>query len=202
MAILNQSTLTAMHYFHRQIRRLATLKQRIVIKCLCVLWIGYLNPFFHPVTLADNPTQHQVKVAFIYNFISFTKWPEGTPETLNLCIHGQDPFGGEFNALQDKISNGRKINIMRIGNSMQFESCQVIFFPRSSTEVLSSLLDKIGSRPVLTIADSPGAAARGVIINMSLSDAGRVVFEINQRAALNAELGLSSKLLSLAVTLF
>ncbi len=191
-----------MHYFHRQIRRLATLKQRIVIKCLCVLWIGYLNPFFHPVTLADNPTQHQVKVAFIYNFISFTKWPEGTPKTLNLCIHGQDPFGREFDALQDKVSNDRKINIMRIGNSVQFESCQAVFFPRSSAEVLSSLLDKIGKRPVLTIADSPGAAARGVMINMSLSDAGRVVFEINQHAALNAELALSSKLLSLAVTLF
>jgi hypothetical protein len=50
---------------------------------------------------------------------------------------------------------------------------------------------------VLTVGDSDGYAARGVIANFYLEE-NRVRFEINREAAVRARLGISSQLLKLA----
>jgi hypothetical protein len=54
---------------------------------------------------------------------------------------------------------------------------------------------------VLTVADSPGAAQAGVILNMGLEQ-NRISFKANLGAARDARLILSSKLLRLATEVF
>ena len=200
MAILRKDPI--MNRSHRLSRWFAVFMHKAAVKLLCMLCIGCMNPFAHLEAFADNLIQHQVKVAFIYNFISFTKWPEGTGETLNLCIHGEDPFGSEFDELHNKTSNNHRINLIRIGDTGQFDNCQIIFFPQSAAKALPDLLGEITAKPILTIADSPNAATLGVMINMSISPSDRVIFEINQREALNSDLFISSKLLRLAVKVY
>jgi hypothetical protein len=51
--------------------------------------------------------------------------------------------------------------------------------------------------PVLTVADMEDAAQQGVIIGLAI-DKQRITFEINASAARNANIVLSSRLLSLA----
>ena len=62
---------------------------------------------------------------------------------------------------------------------------------------MPQVLKRRSGSPVLTIADSPGAARRGVALNLSVA-ADRVTFEANLQAARDAGLNLSSKLLRLA----
>jgi len=54
---------------------------------------------------------------------------------------------------------------------------------------------------VLTIADAPGAAKRGVALNMNVVN-NKITFEANLTAARAANVKLSSKLLSLATEVF
>ena len=59
------------------------------------------------------------------------------------------------------------------------------------------MLEAVQGLPVLTVADSAGAARQGAALNMNVV-LGRVTFEANLEAARNARLNLSSKLLRLA----
>jgi hypothetical protein len=40
-----------------------------------------------------------------------TECPAETGATLNLCIHGSDPFGKEIDGLQGKVTAGRSVAV-------------------------------------------------------------------------------------------
>jgi hypothetical protein len=146
---------------------------------------------------ADELPEYRLKAAFIYNFIAFTEWPSDTGPTLNLCIHGQDPFGAEIDGLQGKVAQGRSIALQRKASIDALRGCQVVFIAASAQEHLPKVLDALRGQPVLTVADSAGAMRRGVALNMNVV-AGKVTFEANVQAARAVSLALSSKLLRLA----
>ena len=59
------------------------------------------------------------------------------------------------------------------------------------------MLDVVNGRPALTVADSPGAAARGVALNLA-TDGSKINFEANLRVARGNGLNLNSNMLRLA----
>jgi len=67
----------------------------------------------------------------------------------------------------------------------------------TDTKRLRPVLARTAGRPILTIADAPGAGAAGAIINFYL-DAKHVRFEVNTRAARDSDLKVRAKLLKLA----
>jgi len=145
---------------------------------------------------ADLP-EYRLKAAFIYNFMVYTEWPADTRSPLNLCIHGGDPFGQEIDGLQAKVVAGRSITVERKAAGDSLTHCQVVFIAASAMAGLPRLLESLRDKPVLTVADSPGAMRKGVALNMTVVD-GKVTFEANLQAARRAGLNLSSKLLRLA----
>jgi hypothetical protein len=72
-----------------------------------------------------------------------------------------------------------------------------VFIVPGAIAGLPHVLDALRGKPVLTVADSPGAARQGVVLNMRLTQ-DKISFEANQRAARSAGLGLSSQMLRLA----
>ena len=148
--------------------------------------------------MADSMVEYQVKAAFIYNFIAFTHWPDSTSQTINLCIYGEDYFGQEIDKLQNRPVNNRHIKVTRIADFNQLKACQAIFFSKSVSSQLSSILNDLQNEPILTLADNPNATAQGIAINMSLVNE-KIVFEINLTKVRASGLDISSKLLQLAV---
>jgi hypothetical protein len=146
---------------------------------------------------ADELPEYRLKAAFIYNFIAFTEWPADAGATLNVCIHGQDPFGAEIDGLQGKTVGSRSIALQRKAGLDALRGCQVVFIAPSAQEQLPRVLGALGGQTVLTIADSPGAMRRGVALNMNVAG-GKVTFEANMAAARSGAISLSSKLLRLA----
>lgn len=146
---------------------------------------------------AEELPEYRLKAAFIYNFIVFTDWPAGAGATLNVCIHGQDPFGAEIDGLQGKTVGSRSIALQRKVGIDALRGCQVVFIAASAQEHLPRVLAALEGQTVLTIADSPGAMRRGVALNMNVSG-GKVTFEANMAAARAGSVSLSSKLLRLA----
>jgi len=172
--------------------------KRSICNILLALYLGFCLPVSHSVAMADEIIEYQVKAAFIYNFIAFTHWPDSTSQTINLCIYGEDYFDKEIDKLQNRSVNNRHIKVVRIADLDRLKMCQAIFFSKSVSSQLSSILNDLQNEPILTLADSPNATAQGIAINMRLTN-DKIVFEINLAKVRGAGLDISSKLLQLAV---
>lgn len=149
-------------------------------------------------TADQRPSEHQVKAAFLFSLASFVDWPESERvDTLSIGILGQDPFGDAFAPFLDKQIKDRPVQIHRSTRLQELPPCQVLFICPSEVRYLSQILAYLGDRSVLTVGETEGFAAAGVMINFYLEES-KVRFEINVEATQRAGLRLSSKLLKLA----
>jgi hypothetical protein len=146
---------------------------------------------------ADTAEEYRLKLAFLYNFVSFTEWPATVGATLNLCVYGQDSFGDDLYKLQGRSVAGRSLTVRRATSVDTLANCQVVFIAQPVINNLPRVLDSLRGKPVLTVADSPGASSQGVMLNMSTAQ-NRIQFEANLAGARDNGLVLSSKLLRLA----
>lgn len=146
---------------------------------------------------ADDLAEYRLKAAFLFNFVTFTEWPAEVGNSLTLCVYGPDPFGEDLDRLRGKRVGGRELAVRRVNSVDGLGACQAIFITRPVIGNLSRVLDGVNGRPVLTMADSPGAMRQGVALNMA-TEQNKVTFEASLAAARSQGLGLSSKLLRLA----
>jgi hypothetical protein len=152
-------------------------------------------------TLADELPEYRLKAAFLYNFALFTEWPADVGRALNLCVYGHDPFGKEIDGLQGKEINERSLVVKHRDKGESLTECQIVFISASETRDLEQILGELRGKPVLTIADSVGAARAGTVLNMAVAQS-KITFEANLQVARAAGLRLSSKLLRLATEVY
>lgn len=148
-------------------------------------------------TVADTPSEYQLKAAFLYNFALFTEWPEHVGDTLNLCVYGSDPFGDDLLKLEERSVGTRRLSVHSTPTLTELSNCELVFISRAAIGQLPQILGTVQGSPVLTVADSPSAMRRGVAINM-ITQHNRIAFEANLTAARAQGLNLSSRLLRLA----
>ena len=187
-----------MHFLKRLFRPPDDFLKRSVGHCLLAFWLSLGVPIAQPVAMADDMLEYQVKAAFIYNFIVFTQWPENTSGTIQLCVYGEDYFGHEIDKLHNRSVGKRYIQVARIQSAEKLAQCQAIFFSKSVSNNLSSILIDLQDKSILTLTDNPNAISPGIIINMNVIN-DKIVFEINLAVARRSGLDISSKLLQLAV---
>ena len=150
-----------------------------------------------PSAWAESSVEYRLKAAFLYNFVSFTDWPAALGSKLNLCVYGPDPFDEDLDKLQNQNVAGRSLAVQRSKSVDDLRNCQIVFITHPMIGNLPRVLDNLKGKPVLTVADTPGAAREGVILNM-VTEQDKIVFEANLSAARSNGLNLSSKLLRLA----
>ena len=170
--------------WHRQVRRI-----------WCVTLILALS--FPALSHGAAFSEYELKAAFVYNFASFTDWPPKAAPGMSVCVIGQDPFGRALDALEGKAVKGQSLTVRRIGSIAEARACRVLFISASEANNLPRLLAAVKDLPVLTVADMEDAAHQGVMIGLTI-DKQRITFEINASAVQNANIVLSSRLLSLA----
>jgi hypothetical protein len=169
-----------------------------------LVWAGWLVVVLGlgvmPLQAEEKPAlEVQVKAAFLAKFAMFVEWPAtGTNHDnlpLLIGILGKDPFGEFFESAARRESiNGRAIEIRRGDAAGLLADCHIVFISASESARLSAHLDRLAGKPVLTVGDELNFAARGGMIGF-IKEAGKVRFEINTRAAEQAGLRLSAKLL-------
>lgn len=150
----------------------------------------------------DNPSEYQLKAAFVYNFAKFVDWPpDAFPEprsAFSICILGADPFGRAIDdALRDKTIADHPVVIRRVKEAADARHCQILFVSGSERSQLREILGSLRGASVLVVGDVDGFAASGGAIELTLQD-NHVRFAINPGAADAAGLRISSKLLALA----
>ena len=145
--------------------------------------------------------EYKVKAAYLYNFAKFVEWPAevlADPSLpLNVCVYGKDPFGSALDAIKDKTAKGRKLVVKRYSAIEDVKECHILFISQSERQYLSTLLEKIKDKHILTVSDIEDFAHAGGMIHLRKED-GKIRLEINVDAANNTGLTLSSKLLKIS----
>ena len=149
----------------------------------------------------SQPTESQIKAAFLLNFTKFIEWPAGeasAPGTpFPICLAGEDPFGGFLDQLvEGENVNGRKIAVRHLHGEPQ-GTCGILYVSRQEKNV-PELLAAAGPG-VLTVGEGDSFLDEGGMIAFVLEDR-RVRFNIDKSAAQKAGLKLSSRLLGVART--
>jgi hypothetical protein len=173
------------------------LRNSAMMTCLAI-GIGPVRPF--SVRAADDSLEYQVKAVFLLNFTKFVEWPAsafGAPDSpMAICILGDDPFGSTLDQIvAGEVVSGRKVAVQRMKRAPPPKSCQVLFVGNPGKDGLG-ILPALGPG-VLTVGEGQGFVRDGGMIAFVIEDR-RVRFDINQTAADNAGLKLSSRLLNVA----
>lgn len=148
---------------------------------------------------ADSGIEIELKATYLYKFAPFVEWPAGvfnSPSApLNICVIGADPFGALLDqAVAHQTMGEHPIALKRL--AVAGPGCHIAYVGGAEAFVAQSVT-QFRNSPVLTVTDvQPGSAAHG-IINFVI-EANHVRFDIDDAAAAESRLVLSSKLLRLA----
>jgi hypothetical protein len=142
--------------------------------------------------------ENALKVAFVFNFITFTEWPEATSvaNEFQLCFL-EGGLGGALATLEGRMAKSRPIRLKRVGMIEDARRCELLYIDSLGGSVPPSLLTGLRGASVLTVSDAENFARGGGMIGLVKRN-NRIAFEINTAAATQAGLRFSAKLLNLA----
>jgi hypothetical protein len=155
---------------------------------------------------AQALSEYQVKAAYLYSFTKFVEWPEGTfanaSDPIRLCVLNDKPFHAQLNQIAgNKQIAGHPVVVVLITDSRQSRGCQELFIGASESQQTSQILDSVRGASVLTVGETDTFVEQGGIINFVVPG-DHVQFQVNQKAATQAGLHMSSQLLSVAKRVF
>src|SRR6266567_4018128 len=154
---------------------------------------------------SSDSSEYLIKAGFIYNFAKFVEWPSAAFSQVDspivIGVLGTDPFGNVLDRIvEDKKIGPRGFVVKRFkwGKDLkELKDCKIVFVSASERAHIDEILQSVKGLPILTVGETPGFAERGGVIRFTLED-NRVRFEINVDAAHQADLNISSRLLTLA----
>ncbi len=143
-----------------------------------------------------------VKAAFLPRFTRYVEWPRPSlppaGQPLQLCIIGADPFGRLVdNAAAGQSTDGRPIALRRMPDAAGARGCHIAYVRGTRGQPTGQLLAALSRLPVLTVTDASSGGQRGMIHFVVAG--GRVRFFIDEAQAGARGLGISSRLLALAL---
>jgi hypothetical protein len=162
--------------------------------------------------------EHQIKAAFLYNFVMFTDWPQSKvaePNTITIGLLGEHPFGNAFDPIKDKTVKNQRLIIKNLGRFRksfpqndagklefvnyieQLRKCHVLFICDSERENFKAIIDAVKGHGVLTVGETADFLDfNGIITFIPGTD--KTVFEVSQKVCEEEGLKISSKVLRLA----
>lgn len=152
---------------------------------------------------AQGALEYAVKAAYLYKFAPFVVWPPGAfpspTSPFTVCVSGEDPFGPLLEeAVRGQSVVGRRVVVRRLLQVSGDPGCQVLYVGRSTSQPPALVLRMVRNLPVLTVTDEAQGVSGG-IVQFVLRN-GHVRFALDADQARASGLGLSSKLMALAVS--
>jgi len=147
-----------------------------------------------------QPTDDQVKAAFLPKFARYVAWPASAQPAADapftLCMIGRDPFGRALDgAAAGEVIDGHSVAVRRMASAEGAAGCHMAFVQGANPAETSRMLAALRRQAVLTVTDG-GAGTRGMIHFTIV--ARRVRFFIDEAQAAERGLSISSRLLALA----
>lgn len=143
------------------------------------------------------------KATYLSKFGLYVEWPRTafpSPDSaVNLCVVGNDPFGSMLDkAVSGQSIGTRAIVIRRLKTVGRDSGCHILYISDSETQRRGQIFEAIHGSSVLTVTDASTADTPAGIITFVIRD-NRVRFDIDEEAAAQNGITISSRLLSLAL---
>jgi hypothetical protein len=164
--------------------------------------VGWLIGLSQVGQAQTSLSEYQVKALFLFNFAKYVEWPaeafSGPSASITIGILGASPCAQHLKkAVEGKTISGRSIVVRQIEKTEDAGLCHILFISDLEKNRLGELLGHVRDRPVLTVGESEQFAQHGGVIGFVMKD-GKVRLAIDLKAARQANLQVSSKLLSVA----
>jgi hypothetical protein len=174
----------------------------LIAFALGVMALGLLVPAAWAGGQGQTP-EYSVKAAYLAKFGAFVEWPDAAfaapASPLVLCILGDNPFGGALDQTVGGQRIGqRPIEVRRLDKADRTSGCHILYLTGSRKQSIAEALRLVRGAPVLTVTDDEHPGPPGVI-HFTVRD-NHVRFTIDADMAAQDHLNLSSKLLSVAVS--
>ncbi|UII31327.1 YfiR family protein [Fulvivirga ulvae] len=141
----------------------------------------------------------RLKSIWLEKFSKFIEWP--TSDTLDyftITILGEGDINQYlYDIYKNRTIKNKPVKINVIDKIDSLENCNILFINTEQAKDLDKVLDKVRSKPILTIGDTQGFAKKGIIINFYLEQ-NKVRFELNISAAKSSGLDVDFRLLEAA----
>jgi hypothetical protein len=149
-------------------------------------------------------SEQAVKAAFIPKFARYIDFPppaQPAPgQPYYLCVIGRDPFGPLIDrASASEVVDGHPVAVRRFVNTDPdaVAGCHIAFLAGPTDQATAAMIETLRRQPTLTVTDARSGRTRGMI-HFAVVE-GRVRFHIDQAAAAQRGIVISSRLLALAV---
>ena len=151
---------------------------------------------------AQKTSDAQVEAAYIYNFAKFIEWPARKFSSANAPIRFCVLNDFAFQPFLERTVNGKSISghpleVVVVRDASEGAQCHVLFINSAQERQVRRAFELLRSSSVLTVGETDTFVEDGGVINFFLQN-DQVQFRINNRAAKEAGLYLSSRLLSVA----
>jgi len=175
-------------------------KYILIIALILSVCLSYSN-----FTFAEEgqPTEAQVKAAFIYNFGKFVEWPADRMggKYFVIGVYNDDEFAQVLTEIvSGKFLHEKPILIKQFSRIEDITGCHILFIGYSAKDHLTELLGRTHNLPILTVGDMQDFADRGGMINFRRVG-NYIRFEINENSVQKTGLKISSQLLKLAIVI-
>lgn len=145
--------------------------------------------------------EYEVKAAYLYNFAKYVDWPANSlpadAATMTYCVIGTGPMNSPVRTLEGKLARNRRVKVREQTQNDDLGGCHILFINGTLNGQINRILASAAGRSILTVSDVKGFTTTGGIIEfMPVGD--KIRFQINHRSAKQANLRISSRLLSLA----
>jgi hypothetical protein len=154
-----------------------------------------------PQAHAQNAhTAESVKAAYLFHFAGYVEWPEA-PDQITIGVLGDSEVARELKRIVPGRSiENRSLQVRNLRPGDDLSEIHVLYVGRSEAASLPALVEKARRHHLLLVADAADALNQGAAVNFVTAER-RIRFEISQKAAEEAGLKLSSRLLSAALRL-
>jgi len=154
-----------------------------------------------PVDTADTPeTELRTKAAYLYKFGAFVDWPAkafpSADAPVVIALFEADALADELSlVVGGRRLQGRPVAVRKLHAGDPMAGVHVLFVGRGADP--QDALSLVRGQPVLTVADTALPSTVRSMIRFQMID-GRLRFDVSLKAAEQASLGISARLLAVA----
>lgn len=173
---------------------------------VCLVLLSFCALLTLNVHAAEGPLEEeQVTAAFIYNFVKFVTWPEGTFERnqgrLLVCTNEPDSLGGALATLSKRTVEGFTLDVqyLRDGEGFPVSNCNVLYVDDYTVPAEISSFSQAHALLVIGHSQPETPPLRSIVFRKADN---KIRFDIYLGEAKRAGLEVSSFLLKLALNVY
>ncbi len=148
------------------------------------------------ISVAEEPPEResQITVAYLYHFTKFTEWP-AVSSVFHYCVYDNANFTNLLEqTYRGKTIGDASIDVKNINSQSKLDDCHLIYFPEPGP---ADFIKKISTYAILSVGSQKDFTELGGIIYLFEEDQ-KIRFYVNNAAAINVGLKISSQLLRLS----